>query len=304
MISEDFARNALFMTWENTLLDGRGYNKKISFADKPNFKVRPVRPFNADSFNMGFDKEDYSAVFLLESESTTILEELGNYLVGSIGNELGTLKKLVIGDEDELYSQTLIPIEKFFSSGKWEGLNNSILPCSDIIIADSYLLSNAKLYNTNLIALLRKVTKQVVYSTVNIVIFCLLEKDKNGDLIYPDYEYVRELIKSKLRESDIDAVVTFITSYSKEDFKEHDRTFCTNYIYCTSGPGFTIYDSRGKLTTRGRTFHIHSCAKHYQLMLDFIKDMQSLISDIEQGTRKGMINRDNYAESCNLLHFS
>ena len=303
MSLEDFAGSQLCMTWGNTLLDGNG-NNIIHFDTQAN--IRPIRPFNANTFNTNFDKEDYSAVFLLENESTAILEEHGNYLVGSIGQEIKTLKKLIIGDEEELYSQTLMPIEKFFAAGEWEGLNNSILPCSDIIIADSYLLSNPKLYNTNLIALLRKVTKHVVYSNVNIVIFCLPTKDKNGDLVYPDYGYIRDLIKSELGKLDIEAIVTFVTSDSEKDFEEHDRTLCTNYIYYTPGPGFTIYDSQGKLTTRGRAFHVHSCAKgqHFLATLDFINDMQSLISDIESGNKKGRIDKDNDSKLCNFLHFS
>lgn len=303
---EEFFDSPLCMAWSNSLLEGCGEGKRdIIHFDGPN-NIFPHRPINPTYFSNGFDMEQHMAVYLLDDKDVSPLREHGNYIVGGVGYETETLHQLIIGDEDQLYTQEL-PLKKHFSQGNWEGLNESILPCSDIIISDPYILSNKSLYSTNLIPLLQKISQQVVYTSVNIVIFCLSSTtDKKGNVYAPIWSDVRNLIKDKLNQVDIEANVTFVAAATEKDFGEHDRTLCTNYMLYTPGKGFNIYDTQGKLTENGRYFHVHSSAKseHFSDVLNYIADMQSLIDDIENSRKTGIIEKDSAPKLSNFLHFS
>lgn len=301
---DDFAQSELCMSWANTLLDGRG--KNIIHFDAPN-KVFPQRPIDSTTFGGGFDEQQNCSVYLLEDYSVaSTLEAKGNYLVGEVGKEINTLLQLIIGDEDELYTLSL-PIRQHFSEGSWSGLSDAVLPCTDIIITDGYILSNPSLYKTNLVPLIKKLTTRVTYTRINIVIFCLRStKDTKGNEHIPDWSNIRLLIKNELIAEGIDAYITFVVSDSTRDFKEHDRTIFTNYLYYASGATMNFYDKNGIFTSDGRHFTVHSQAKetYFVEAHNFLQDMQSLIIDIINKKKKGLINKDNAQKLSNFLHFS
>ena len=299
---QDFAQSEICMNWVNTLLDGRGNNQIHLNAP---LNVFPPRPINTNTFGDGFDEQQNSSVYLLEDNAVaSTLEAKGNYIVGEVGKEIDTLLQLIIGDEDELYTQSL-PLQRHFSAGNWTGLNNSILPCTDIIISDSYILSNPSLYTKNIVGFLKKITTKVVSAHVNIVIFCLKETDNHGAMQSPNWTNVRNYIKNELGQAQIDASVTFVAPLTEGDFEEHDRTVCTNYLYYVPGATLNFYNSQGNLTTRGRHFHVQSMAKsqHHDEALAFIHDMQTLINDISSGAKNGLIDKDTSPKLSNFLHF-
>lgn len=300
----DFAQSKLCMEWVNTLLDGRGKNQIHLNAP---LKIFPPRPINTNTFDDGFDEQQRSAVYLLEDiAAVSVLETKGNYIIGEVGNEIGTLRQLMIGDEDELYTQSL-PLKQHFLAGNWSGLKNSVLPCTDIVITDSYILSNPLLYKTNLIALIKKLASRVTFADINIVIFCLTStEDTKGNIHTPAWSKIRSMIKDELKAEDIDATVTFVASNSAKDFKEHDRTICTNYLYYVPGATLNFYDSQGNFTSHGRHFTVHSKAKesYYIEADDFIHDMQLIITGIENKSKNGIINKDNASKLSGFLYFS
>ena len=301
----DFAQSKLCMEWANTLLDGRGKNQIHLNAP---LKVFPPRPINPNTFGDEFDEQQKSAVYLIDDiAAVSVLETKGNYIIGEVGNEIDTLRQLMIGDEDELYTQSLEPLKRYFFAGNWSGLDNSVLPCTDIVITDGYILSNPSLYKTNLIALIKKIATRVTFTTINIVIFCLSSiKDTKGNIYVPVWADIRSMIKNELKAEDIDVTVTFVASDSAKDFEEHDRTICTNYLYYVPGATLNFYDSRGNFTSTGRHFTVHSKAKEsYKIESDeFIKDMQSLITGIETKSKNGLIDKDNASILSGFLHFS
>lgn len=300
---QDFAQSELCMSWANTLLDGRG--KNLIHLNAPT-NIFPSRPINTTTFGDGFNEQQNSSVYLLEDSAiVSTLEAKGNYIVGDTGKEIDTLLQLMIGDDDELYTQSL-PLQQHFATGNWNGLNNSVLPCADIIISDSYILSNPSLYAKNLIGFLNKITDLVGQSHINIVIFCLFETEYRGAMQSPNWSNVRNNIKYELGLVHIDASVTFVAPMTERDFEEHDRTVCTNYLYYVPGASLNFYDPRGNFTTRGRHFHVQSMAKsqHHDEALAFIHDMQTLINEIESGVKNGIIDKDPSPKLSNFLHFS
>lgn len=298
----DFSSSELCMMWSNTLLDGRGANN-IHFCSDSN-PVFPPRPIDTASFDQNFDAEESSSVFLLDENEVLELAHKGNFLIAGPGEELDTLSRLMIGDEDNRYIQSL-PIKTHFSDGNWSGLDNAVLPCSDIIISDSYILSNKKLLNNNLISLLMELTERVRNSAVNIIIFSLKEtEDHEHNKIEPEWASVRHYIKKALKDIGIDARVTFVAPASETEFGEHDRTAFTNYLYYMPGATLNFYNSRGALTTRGRHFHVQSSAhsEFYQEAVSFIADMQKIVDEIHNGTKAGIIEKDVALKLSNVLN--
>lgn len=297
---QDFSRSELCMMWGNTLLDGRGINH-INFSSDSN-PVFPPRPLDVNSFDKNFVAEDSSSVYLLDEKEVSTISNKGNYLIAGIGDELNTLSKLMIGDEDNKYTQSL-PLRTQFVSGNWGALDNFILPCSDIIISDSYILSNQNLIANNLISLLIKLTGRINNSSVNIVIFCLKEIRCRQNMIEPNWSSIRSQIKERLNDIGIVSNITFVALQDEREFGEHDRTAWSNYLLYIPGTTFNFYNQQGVLTTRGRYFHVHSSAytEYYNEASDYIADMQKIIDDIDSGIKSGMIEKDSANELSRIL---
>lgn len=300
---QDFSCSELCMMWGNTLLDGRGANN-INFCSDSN-PVFPSRPINADSFDQNFDTEESLSVFLLDENEVPTLAHKGNFLIAGPGEELDTLSRLMIGDDDNKYTQSL-PLRTEFANGNWDGLDNSILPCSDIIISDPYILSNSGLLHNNLISLLKKLTEKVRNSSVNIVIFCLKEtRDRSQNMmVQPNWSVIRSQIKRVLSSIGIVSKVTFVAPNDEVEFGEHDRTAFTNYLLYIPGSTFNFYNLQGLLTSRGRHFHVH-CSAHsdyYKEAVDFISDMQRIVDEIHNGAKAGVIVKDVALKLSNVLN--
>lgn len=299
---EELASSAECMTWLTSLLDGRGSSCTFSNGLPDDMPI--TRPIDSNTFPDATTSNAHSAVYLLDENVDSLIDR-GNYLVGGLGDELKVLSRLLIGDVDDQYTCSL-PLRRYFSTGNWSALDNTALPCSDIIISDAYILSNATLYSNNLYAFIRKLTKDLFTSRVNIVIFCLKETDYHGVMHSPNWSNVRRDIKQLLSNDDIDATITFVAPDSERVFQEHDRTVFTNYIYYAPGACLNFFSSTGNLTSNGRHFVVKSIAKtsYKDEARDFLDDMQKLIADIESGARSGIIDKDTYPKLCNFLTIS
>lgn len=301
---EEFGGSELCMQWGNTLLDGRGTNN-IKFDGKTNEKLIP-RPIDPSKFDENFEKEDASAVYLLNDPKMVALEDQGKYLVGGVGSELQILSKLIIGNEDSMYSNELEPLEDYFKDGTWNALNTYVTPSSEVLICDAYVLSCPDRYEQNIIALLDKIFSEALGSTLKVTIFCLqkIKKEIDGPEEDLNFNAIRTRIQKYFIEKSLD--ITFVAVKDKRVLGEHDRTVVTNYMHYIPGATLNFFSPSLDFVSEGRYFHVRSLgySKYLQLAFRFVDDMQKLVNDIISRKKDGVINHGATTIPSHYLTFS
>lgn len=254
----------------------------------------PSRPMDISTFN----SDELSSVFCLSKEYDPKLEtqvNKGNLIIASEGKEIDAMSSLFF--EDFQFTQHI-----FYEISSWENLGKYTSPCTDIIIADPYLFSSPDLYQNNIYALIKVLTKSIKKSKVNIVFFTLKDNyDKQTNSNFePDWDTIYSKIR-KCADKHSSFNVTFVTA-SKDTLEEHDRTIFTNYKYFASGDTYNYFSSKGEKLTNGRNFHVHSLAsksndKNAKI---FIEDMQKIIDRIKRKNNDKLIKKDKIS---NFLKF-
>lgn len=298
---DKFAASELCMTWVTRLMeDGLKTPKCITKEDE----IKPARPIKLkQDFIISNDIHDHSSIYFLD-EDVEILESRGNYIIVGVGNEVTTLYKMFFDDCSQAIKS--LPTRKHFNTNNvWNALVNYAYPCTDIIIADAYILCNKYLFANNLYAFVKTIASKIVYSHLNIIIFSLRETHTKNGVFEPDWQIIRSELKAELQKNDIDANITFVSPETEKDFKEHDRTVFTNYMQYLPGACLNFYNATGDFTSNGRHFHVHSLAgeDNYEEACYFINDMQQLINEINAGSIPGCINKDNGSILSNYLTF-
>lgn len=127
----------------------------------------------------------------------------------------------------------------------WEQLNPYLTPFTDLVISDSYILSNPNADKYNLESLLIIFDKHTPIS-YNLTLFTFEGNDPRKEKI--TITYVSQLLRDikirnnlKYKES--------IVVYPKDIqyIKEHDRNIFTNYLRITSGHSFNFLDENKEL---------------------------------------------------------
>lgn len=270
----------------------------VSTSNQENVKwgsLFPSRPLNISAFN----SDQLTSVYCLSRDSDSKLEtyiKKGNLLIACEGKEIEALSSLYF--ESLQYTKNI-----FHKISSWKELENYISPCTDIIIADQYILSSPDLYQNNIYSLIRALCSKAKNSHVNIVIFTLKSNyNKQNQIEFePDWDTIYTKIR-KCAEKYSSFNVTFVTA-SKQTLEEHDRTIFTNYKYISSGDSFNYFDSNDKKITNGRNLHVHSHAEidNEADARKFIDDMQAIIDTILRKNNQSLIKKD---KICNFLRFS
>lgn len=236
-----------------------------------NFPPRPLKSNMCNDFSL----PDLSAIYLLDDEKCKMVKQTGCLLVEELGNEIDALSQLIIGD-DNPYTRVINPRKL----DNWSNIEQLFSPCTDIIIADPYLMSDQDLYENNLYEL---VTKLALKAKCKLNYIFLSEKEYriNGVTISPDWDLIKTNIKRKVeRITGYKPNVTFILKQRIE----HDRTIFTNYKQYVSGDTFNYFNSRWEVITRGRYLNVYSIASRdcWEGCCSFISDMQAVIMELER----------------------
>lgn len=202
----------------------------------------------------------------------------------SIGNEISLLRQFAIDGKN-------IPTKKYTTRHMkdWGVIRDNTLPCSDIIIADQFLFSQADVfYEKNAYQLLRDLCSKVTKKRVNIVFFTMgKRKVSDPDHFYKDgkpkekwveipiISITRNIKKTLQDQFEIDANITFVTF----DKMEHDRTIFTNFKLFDSGDSFKYFKNNDGSASNGRWVHVNTLIDEgiYALSKEFIDDMQKII---------------------------
>lgn len=292
MSFEQIKSSMICLEWVKEIMqNGKNLPKCIGNAQ---FPPRPL-PLR-DTGHLDIASKKHSAVYCLDCEEVPELREKGNYLVGSIGEECDVIGSLLF--DDDQYSKSL-PTRRHFSRGlPWSALFNYTLPCTDLIITDSYVLCNEYIYSNNILPFIDQMLDRLRDTHVNIVLFGLegfnsKKKDSNGMPIYitPKWEDIRARIKARLIPKNITANISFVVLKDESNFKQHDRHIFANYIYYTPGACLNFYNNADEFTSNGDSFTLLSLAKkdHYEEAFDFIDYMQLIINEIRSDARSGQV---------------
>lgn len=257
------------LAWLTTL--SAGMKGKVEW----NIKF-PDRPLKTNCYN-SFSQDQLCSIYLLDDDKIDKLLAKGILLLAKPGKEIDVLSNLCFPQKQ--YQKNI-----FRQLSSWNGLGNYLSPCTDIVIADQFLLSDATLYESNIYTLVNTLCSLAKNSKVNIVIFTLKEYyDKvTKQTFVPDWNKILGEMSSKIK-SDVGMSPNIvIVTASKENLQEHDRSIFTNYKFYSSGDTMNYFDSTGKKITNGRTFNVYSLidSDNRSDAQDFLSKMQSVYDSI------------------------
>lgn len=311
MLIDDFSSEPLLMDWLKTLMDdGVDVPQCINSIDDSFPAADSLKGRASFEDELKKIEDGFSTVFCLDSSEAGILSDFGNFLITDVGGELETLYSLRFEDDDP-YTLELNARKDFNNPQLWNPIENLSLPCSDIIIIDSYILCNDLLYEKNIRKLISALASKVFASNLNIVIFSLEKpyyantKMAHKANFEPDWNLIRKNIQNDLSSVGISASVSFVCPATTPDFGEHPRTILTNYRSYNPDATLNFYDCNGKYSSTGRYVYAKSLAKTSHLITskEVIESLQELINDIKAGKRNGSLHTDPADKLSNYFTF-
>lgn len=252
-----------------------------------------------------FPQEDLQSIFFIK-ENTILPKGL---LSCELGNELSTLRSLLINDK-------CIPAKIYYTRPeekeeihKWDIIARNVSPCTDIIINDLYMFTQKQSdceYESNSYKLIEELCEQSKGVCLNIVIItrkCYYndEKIKKQDGIYEskavEYQIPIASIKRRLKEitkevTGQEANITIIAQENDHRVRRiHDRAIFTNYKLFLSGDSFKYYkdetkDGNTTTTFESRGIWLGVCSlfddEHIKIAKRFLKDVQDIVNESEK----------------------
>ena len=236
---------------------------------------------NSDQETSSFESQIFNRP-MWEIQSSVLLLNDENYinnnglLIGRIGEEHKILSSLFCNLKNyDLH--TIFDIQKWENHSAWSKLTDHLLPCTDIVITDRYILKNSKeKLKHNLLYIFEKISKKYAELQINLVIFydgfkiTIKGKGKGKKVVYPPIytSIMAEIAKEFKKRFGEKSNITFV-SY-KHIFNEsldemeknspHDRIIITNNRMFRSGDSFCYFDENGILKTEGKTLDVDSLA--------------------------------------------
>ena len=278
----------------NQLSSGRSNSSKPQFIG-----LFPPRPLKSN-IHKDFDRDELTAVYLIEDEKIDTVKRVGAVLIGAPGEEVDTLSNLFY--DDYQYTTSFTPKKDMPS---WDVLSSIIQPCSDIIIIDRFLFAEQELIEYNLHSFLKAISNNSVEKKFNLVIFTdpVQQIKVNGriETFKPDWSKMRSDIISYFKKIDKRSAIN-VTIIASREIGEHDRSIFMNYANHSSGDSLNYYDSQGRIITNGRHYTIYSHGLRQNLDNGYciIEDMQKVINKISAPQKKDAIFGD---KQCNFLKF-
>lgn len=242
---DELSSDKILLAWLTTL--SSGMNGTVQW----NVKF-PNRPLKANCYTT-FSRYQLCSVYLLDDEKVDNLLAKGILLLAKPGGEIDILSNLWFPKKQ--YQKNI-----FRQLTTWQDLSNYLSPCTDIIIVDQFLFSDATLLESNIYTLVGCLCSFAHHSKINIVIFTLKETyNKETKLtIIPNWKKILEEISDKIQSKVGTSPNIVIVTASKENLQEHDRSLFTNYKFYSSGDTMNYFDSAGRKITKGRNFNVYS----------------------------------------------
>jgi len=204
--------------------------------------------------------EKLCAVYLLDDEEP---QHLANaMLVSHFGHELDTLSRLFVKTDTQEFELQQSPRQ----IANWNSLSEYIAQCSDILLADRYILSKRSMLRKNLYQIINALVKKSRDVCISIV---LIVESKSVDTSI-DLNDVSDTIKENVKSIvGMAPNVTFMLCSPHEGTPLfHDRLILTNYRAISSGDSFNYFREDGRINTGGFGITISSLAKNCTYVKD------------------------------------
>jgi len=235
------------------------------------------RPLTSTSFPTKND------VYLLDDDyGMDEIKQLNFILLGSLNDEIKTLKKLIIDDDYSFHKEKIIGQDITFD----KHLNLLGLPFSTLIFVDRYLFKgsaiggNLGLFEYNLKKIISEVYQSKNFISTLLFIYQINKEGKKNDAKYDEGPNLELLVKSINECIDVKCKkpeLFFIGVPARVIDDEHDRLILSNYIRIKSGDSFVYFDSKGKKITQSTS------VDHYSLVnKKYINTNEILINKLVQ----------------------
>lgn len=272
----------VLLAWFSHFTSGVGKETKQTF----NEVVFPERPLKSNSY-ITFNKDQLSATYLISDERIQLLIDKGAVLIGAPGEEVSIFNQLFFNQSDYKFDKKIGISDSKFNS--WKFLQPYSLALSDVLIIDSFILSDASLIQSNLLEYLKVIVTRSKCK-VNIVVYT---NESHISMPYIDLsKQVRDAVSAVTGVQPNFTLVKFKDQRGVQSFAEHDRTIFTNYFRVYSGDTFNYFKSNGDKITKGREIHYtcygdrenHELAK--VLISDIQKNLDSMPATATEGDKK------------------
>jgi hypothetical protein len=230
------------------LITGRG-DAKLSLIEEP------IKPYKSDLKD--FNPFTFFCIVANSEDEKDNYEKQYGLFIAFQDDYFNKWKRLSLFNEPKN-----LPVRKDYVGKKfesWKELNNYILPFTDIVIADNYLLKDEETIESNVKPILLQLNKATpVRYNLTIITF---EGRENLKLEKPEYKLDGkkefENLEVFIRQNELKCELSLVLS--KGRLSEHDRGIFMNYLWIYSGHTFKYFDSRNK-TIRGTTIFFNSMA--------------------------------------------
>ncbi len=196
-------------------------------------------------------KQNVKSMFFLNvidnSEKTKYRNKNG-YLFGFNDDYMKIWKDFALIGKPEV-----LPVRKKakINFNSWHQLSDYILPFTDLIIVDNYMLDES-IWEYNLFRILEEFNSK---ATVKFNLLLVSYDPKGAMNIVELNNKINSLLKLKKINCDLSIIL------ANQQIKEHDRGLFSNYIRIKSGDSFTFFNKKGDFITKGTDIDFHTLSK-------------------------------------------
>ncbi|MBL0009483.1 MAG: hypothetical protein IPP25_20525 [Saprospiraceae bacterium] len=252
--------------------DGINEDKQLTYGED----AIQGRPLTRDSF------PSKCGIYLLEDENINRYRDEHSLLIGSVGEEVQTLKKLIINSDYQFHRQKLFGDDITFESF----IDLLALPFSVVYIIDRYLFKgpeiggNLGLTECNIEKFVKNVLNGKMSPSTFVFVYQVNTHVPKGNQNYdegPNLDMVARRIRSCAKGKCPRPAVVLIGIQSGIIEDEHDRHIISDYVRIKSGDSFVYYLSNGQKKTASLGIDYYSLA-----YLDNRKSNKALLTKLRQ----------------------
>jgi hypothetical protein len=222
------------------LITGRG-DAKLSLTEEP------IKPYKSDLKD--FNPHTFFCIVANSEEEKGDYEKQYGLFIAFQDDYFNKWKRLSLFNEPKN-----LPVRKNYS-GKtfksWKEFNKYLLPFTDVVIADNYLLSDDSMIESNLKPILLQLDKATpVKYNLTIITFEGIQdlRNPNNKKYKLNGKKEFENLALFVRDNHLKCDLNLILRRDNEK-KEHDRGIFMNYLWIDSGDSFNYFDSHNDIIT-------------------------------------------------------
>jgi len=258
-----FNQNLPFNNYINILTSGRGESKLLEplsnsvLSDIPNV-----------------DENVHSTYFSeIEDEKCKILQNECGLMLSNIKDYKVNICKLLNWDKPD---KLPVRISESKSLKCWEEICPFLLPTTDIIIYDNFILgADDDTIESNLFKMIEVLAKSSAVKFNLLIIYKILF-DKQTKKTFPKLIENEKAIKNFIEENKINCNLGLIET--DNEFKEHDRGIFMNYLRIYSGDSFNYFKQSGEIITKTDIqFQYYSDPTNYIVSNAALKSINNIV---------------------------